>query len=160
MAHHLITTTGRRSTAIQDGGPKISSRFSRRYAPCDFPCRDLVIDVAICQTETYQVAPGKATHGYSGPLKVSYGGAFSNIGQEFLEVGAQYDKTRGKLDDPNSLFDINGYGVRFLHPPFLCALVSRLMSTRSRGGKSTSFHMQWSLTPLLTLFHPPFEFVT
>lgn len=68
-----------------------------------------------CQTETYQVAPGKdASHGYSGPLKVSYGGAFSNIGKEFLEVGEKYDTVRGKLDDPNSLFDINGYGVCYL----------------------------------------------
>ena len=66
------------------------------------------------KTETYEVAPGKETHGYSGPLTVSYGGAVSNIGQELLEVGAKYDTTRGKLDDPNSLFDSNGYGVRVL----------------------------------------------
>lgn len=98
----------------------------------------------ICQTETYQVAPGKdETHGYGGPLKVSYGGAFSNIGQEFLDVGAKYDTVRGSLEDPNGLFNINGYGVRvififvgyFLFYPVL----TRPISSFSRGGKSTQF---------------------
>ncbi|OCH90856.1 alcohol oxidase [Obba rivulosa] len=60
--------------------------------------------------ETYQVAPGKETHGYEGPLKVSYGGLYSNIGKDFLDIAAQYDKTRGRTDDPNSLLEINAYG--------------------------------------------------
>ncbi|KAL4253749.1 GMC oxidoreductase family protein [Abortiporus biennis] len=63
------------------------------------------------KTETYQVAPGKdETHGYSGPLKVSYAGPFSNIGKEFLEVGSKYDTTRGNTDDPNGLFHVNKFG--------------------------------------------------
>ncbi|EJF57487.1 alcohol oxidase-like protein [Dichomitus squalens LYAD-421 SS1] len=61
--------------------------------------------------ETYEVAPGKPTHGYSGPLKVSYGGAFMDIGKEFLEVAAGYDKARGLTDDVNGLFETNKYGV-------------------------------------------------
>ena len=36
----------------------------------------------ISQMETYQVAPDKPTHGYEGPIKVSHGGAFTNIGKQ------------------------------------------------------------------------------
>ncbi|KAI0643101.1 alcohol oxidase-like protein [Trametes meyenii] len=60
--------------------------------------------------ETYQLQPGKPTHGYSGPLKVSYGGFYPEVGQEFLNVAAQYDKSRGLTDDVNGLFDCNKYG--------------------------------------------------
>ncbi|KAI0920510.1 hypothetical protein AcW1_002232 [Taiwanofungus camphoratus] len=62
------------------------------------------------KSETYQVQPEKVTHGYSGPLKVSYGGAFTNIGKEFLDVAAQYDKDRGMTDDANGLLECNVYG--------------------------------------------------
>lgn len=51
-------------------------------------------------------------HGYSGPLRVSYGGTFTNVGKEFLEVGAKYDPKRGSTDDPNNLFEVDKYGVR------------------------------------------------
>ncbi|KAI0671024.1 alcohol oxidase-like protein [Trametes maxima] len=60
--------------------------------------------------ETYQLQPGKPTHGYSGPLKVSYGGFYPEVGQEFLNVAAQYDKSRGSTEDVNDLFDCNKYG--------------------------------------------------
>ncbi|KAL7280632.1 hypothetical protein ACG7TL_005570 [Trametes sanguinea] len=60
--------------------------------------------------ETYQLEPGKPTHGYTGPLKVSYGGFYPEIGQEFLNVAAQYDKDRGLTDDVNDLFQCNKYG--------------------------------------------------
>ncbi|KAL1950095.1 hypothetical protein VTO73DRAFT_5217 [Trametes versicolor] len=60
--------------------------------------------------ETYQLHPDKPTHGYSGPLKVSYGGFSSEVGEEFLNVAAQYDKTRGLTDDVNNLYDCNKYG--------------------------------------------------
>ena len=75
------------------------------------------------QTETYEVAPGQdSNHGYSGPLKVSYAGVFTNIGKDFLEVGAKYDPTRSSTDDPNGIFEpyVNKYGVRtfmFLYSP-------------------------------------------
>ncbi|EIW56549.1 alcohol oxidase-like protein [Trametes versicolor FP-101664 SS1] len=61
--------------------------------------------------ETYQVEPGKPTHGYSGPLKISQGGFFTETGKEFLDVAAQYDKTRGQTDDVNGLFECDKYGV-------------------------------------------------
>ncbi|RPD77156.1 alcohol oxidase-like protein [Lentinus tigrinus ALCF2SS1-7] len=63
--------------------------------------------------ETYEIEPGKPTHGYSGPLKVSYGGIFTEIGKEFLDVAAGYDKSRKSTDgDVNGLYDCNKYGVR------------------------------------------------
>ncbi|KAH9891941.1 alcohol oxidase-like protein [Cubamyces lactineus] len=60
--------------------------------------------------ETYQARPGNETHGYSGPLKVSYGGYYSEVGQEFLNVAAQYDKTREHTEDVNTLYECNKYG--------------------------------------------------
>ncbi|KAI0350351.1 alcohol oxidase-like protein [Trametes cingulata] len=60
--------------------------------------------------ETYQIASDKPTHGYSGPLKVSYGGFYAEVGQEFLNMAAQYDKTRGLTDDVNNLYECNKYG--------------------------------------------------
>ncbi|THU99672.1 alcohol oxidase [Dendrothele bispora CBS 962.96] len=62
------------------------------------------------KTETYQIKPGEATHGYSGPLKVSWGGAFTNVGQQFLDTALAIDKDRGPIDDINGLFKCNGYG--------------------------------------------------
>ena len=61
--------------------------------------------------ETYQIAPDKPTHGYDGPLKVSYGGYFTNIAKAFLEVGKQYDTDRGSTDDASDMININAYGV-------------------------------------------------
>ena len=61
--------------------------------------------------ETYEVAPDKPTHGYEGPIKVSHGGAFTNVGKQFLEVGAQYDTLRSSTDDPNDMTTVNAYGV-------------------------------------------------
>ena len=43
------------------------------------------------KTETYQAGDGKSTHGYSGPLKVSHGGAFTNVGKQFLDVASKWD---------------------------------------------------------------------
>ncbi|KAJ7158537.1 GMC oxidoreductase-domain-containing protein [Mycena filopes] len=62
------------------------------------------------KTETYQGKPDAATHGYSGPLKVSFGGAYTNVGQDFLEVARKYDPARGGTDDVNGLFSCNKYG--------------------------------------------------
>ena len=61
--------------------------------------------------ERYEVAPDKPTHGYEGPIKVSHGGAFTNVGKQFLEVGAQYDTLRSSTDDPNDMTTVNAYGV-------------------------------------------------
>ncbi|KAI0632946.1 alcohol oxidase-like protein [Trametes polyzona] len=63
------------------------------------------------ECETYQLEPGEPTHGYSGPLKVSRGGFSAEVGQQFLDVAAAYDKTRGYTDDANALFECDKYGV-------------------------------------------------
>lgn len=86
----------------------------------------------LLQCETYQLHPDKPTHGYSGPLKVSYGGFSSEVGEEFLNVAAQYDKTRGLTDDVNNLYDCNKYGVS---APSVKASRS-LIFHRRRNGKS------------------------
>ncbi|KAK7471925.1 hypothetical protein VKT23_000027 [Stygiomarasmius scandens] len=62
------------------------------------------------KTETYQVKPGEPTHGYSGPIKVSWGGTFTNVGAQFLDVANAIDKDRGPIDDVNGLYHCNGYG--------------------------------------------------
>ncbi|PCH43098.1 GMC oxidoreductase [Wolfiporia cocos MD-104 SS10] len=61
-------------------------------------------------TETYQVQENCATHGYSGPLGISYGGLFTNVGKQFLEVAAQYDTARTTTDDINGMYECNAYG--------------------------------------------------
>ncbi|CCM05912.1 uncharacterized protein FIBRA_08150 [Fibroporia radiculosa] len=62
--------------------------------------------------ETFQVESHADTHGSSGPLKISYGGLFTNVGQQFLDVATKYDKTRLKTDDLNGMREssINAYG--------------------------------------------------
>jgi len=40
---------------------------------------------------------GAGTHGYDDPLKVSDGGLFTNVGKQFLDVAAAFDKERGQL---------------------------------------------------------------
>ena len=53
-------------------------------------------------------------------MKVSYGGIFSNVGQQFLQVAKQFDARRdGGMDvdptghEPDS---VNHYGVRSISP--------------------------------------------
>lgn len=86
------------------------------------------------QCETYQVASNAEMHGHTGPLKVSYGGVFSNIGSEFLAIAGQYDKTRGPTDDPNSFGDVNKYGVRLTNIVLSQLVIAFL---HHRNGRST-----------------------
>lgn len=67
--------------------------------------------ILVIQSETFQALPNLPTHGYTGPIKVSYGGAATNVGNDFLEVAAAYDKQRGFIDDPNGLYSCDAYGV-------------------------------------------------
>lgn len=56
--------------------------------------------------------------GSGGPLKVSYGGKFTNVGQQYLDVASKFDTERGPNTaegenvDPNDLVTVNKYGVR------------------------------------------------
>ncbi|KAF5362684.1 hypothetical protein D9757_014038 [Collybiopsis confluens] len=64
------------------------------------------------KTETYQINPNnkdESVHGYSGPLNVSYGGAFTNIGKEYLEVVAKYDKSRPIVEDGNDFHTVDSF---------------------------------------------------
>lgn len=63
----------------------------------------------IQKAENYQVAPAKERHGYDGPLNVSYGGIFTNIGKEFLETAVTVDKDRELGDDTNDSYKNNVY---------------------------------------------------
>ncbi|OJA19391.1 hypothetical protein AZE42_12615, partial [Rhizopogon vesiculosus] len=58
--------------------------------------------------ETYEVQPGRPTHGYDGPIKVSSGGCKLAIGEEFIDVGKIYHK-RPYADDTNDLETCNAY---------------------------------------------------
>ncbi|KAJ6574745.1 GMC oxidoreductase-domain-containing protein [Mycena capillaripes] len=112
----LVTPSGR----CLGGGSSVNFGMYTRAAASDYDDWEMVYGNSgwgssdliplLQKTETYQVKPGEPTHGYSGPLKVSYGGAFTNLGQDFLDVATRYDLARGTTDDPNGLFSCNQYG--------------------------------------------------
>ncbi|KIK35819.1 GMC oxidoreductase [Suillus luteus UH-Slu-Lm8-n1] len=58
--------------------------------------------------ETYDVQPGRPTHGYTGPVKVSPGGHKLDICEEFVRVGMTYHK-RPYSDDTDDLETCNTY---------------------------------------------------
>jgi alcohol oxidase len=64
------------------------------------------------QAETYQEEITNDTHGKSGPIKVSFAKSEVNVAEDFLRVALQYDKDRGAVDDVNTLYECNAYGVR------------------------------------------------
>ncbi|CCM05910.1 uncharacterized protein FIBRA_08148 [Fibroporia radiculosa] len=104
------------------GGSSVNYMMYTRPSPSDYDdwetvygnpgwsSKDLI--PLLKKSETYEIEDGKDTHGYSGPLRVSYGGFFTTWGQEFLSTAAKYDKTRSSTDDPNGMRvgDINAYG--------------------------------------------------
>ncbi|TCD62090.1 hypothetical protein EIP91_007490 [Steccherinum ochraceum] len=61
--------------------------------------------------ETYQVESNQETHGYAGPLKISQGGIYGNVGEDFLHVASKYDPKRAFTNDVNGLVSgCNEYG--------------------------------------------------
>ncbi|KAH9837702.1 alcohol oxidase-like protein [Rhodofomes roseus] len=102
------------------GGSSVNFTMYARPSPSDYDdwenvygnkgwgSRDLI--PFLQKMETYQVTPGQPTHGYEGPIKVSRGGIYANIGQDFFDAATQYDKSRGVTEDPNDMIDINVYG--------------------------------------------------
>ncbi|TFY67269.1 hypothetical protein EVG20_g4001 [Dentipellis fragilis] len=62
------------------------------------------------KTETYQVKPDALNHGYGGPLKVSNGGIFTNVGEQFLDIAPRVDMARKRGEDVNDLVSVNVYG--------------------------------------------------
>ncbi|TRM70282.1 alcohol oxidase-like protein [Schizophyllum amplum] len=59
--------------------------------------------------ETYQEQSDRTTHGCDGPLKISYGGHFDDVGKQFLDVAMAYDEERGQIDDLSDFHECNGY---------------------------------------------------
>ncbi|KAJ7187783.1 GMC oxidoreductase-domain-containing protein [Mycena filopes] len=56
------------------------------------------------KAENYEIDPKLATHGSSGPLKVSHGGApILPIAQQFLDIGPKFEKDRPLSDEGNGL---------------------------------------------------------
>jgi alcohol oxidase len=69
------------------------------------------------------VQPGRPTHGYTGPVKVSSGGHKLGICEEFVRVGMTYHK-RPYSDDTNDLETCNTYSVsRLILLPCLHSLI-------------------------------------
>ncbi|KAJ7751464.1 alcohol oxidase-like protein [Mycena metata] len=68
------------------------------------------------KAETYEAAPNKPTHGYDGPLKISFGGhKFLEVSKEFLAVGLEIEKDRPLADEIND-FTANSLN-RFANVP-------------------------------------------
>ena len=61
--------------------------------------------------ETFQLEPGQPTHGYDGHLKVSNGGANSNVAREWLTTTHAYDTGRELTSDPNDMHSVNRFSV-------------------------------------------------
>ncbi|KII85161.1 hypothetical protein PLICRDRAFT_116683 [Plicaturopsis crispa FD-325 SS-3] len=112
----LVTPSGR----CVGGGSSVNFTMYTRGAASDYDdwktvhgnagwgSEDLI--PLLKKTETYQVKPDQPTHGYDGPLKVSYGDVYTDIGKQFLDVAAKWDKERGITDDVNGLHTCNAYG--------------------------------------------------
>jgi alcohol oxidase len=66
------------------------------------------------QAETYQAEITNDTHGTTGPIKISFSKEHINVGINFLEVAAGYDKERHLTDDINAFTSSNHYGVSSL----------------------------------------------
>ncbi|KAJ7493700.1 GMC oxidoreductase-domain-containing protein [Mycena latifolia] len=61
--------------------------------------------------ETYQAGVADSTHGSSGPIKVSYGGYDTKVGQDFLAVAAAgFSRGRGFTKDLNDFSTCDVYG--------------------------------------------------
>ncbi|EGN91908.1 hypothetical protein SERLA73DRAFT_117989 [Serpula lacrymans var. lacrymans S7.3] len=112
----LVTPSGR----CVGGGSSVNFTMYTRAAASDYDDWETVHGNAgwgskdliplLKKTETYEVKTNEPTHGYSGPLKVSYGGAYTNVGKQFLDVASEFDKERGFTEDINGLFSCNAYG--------------------------------------------------
>lgn len=63
------------------------------------------------KAETWQSSEGDlSTHGTNGPIKVSYMKDQINVGTQFLDAAAGWDKDRTTTNDTNQFFNCNAYG--------------------------------------------------
>ncbi|KAN0092553.1 GMC oxidoreductase domain containing protein [Tylopilus felleus] len=63
----------------------------------------------IRKLETFAPVSDRPAHGYSGPIKISAGGADLGIGKQFLDVAREYDPARPQVDDNNDFIFSNAY---------------------------------------------------
>ncbi|KAF9025540.1 FAD/NAD(P)-binding domain-containing protein [Hymenopellis radicata] len=66
-----------------------------------------------CKLESYEPFSDEdmSTHGSSGPIQVSPGGHRTDIGEQFLEMAAKYDRNRSFAKDINDFRTCDSYGV-------------------------------------------------
>ncbi|KAI9460296.1 GMC oxidoreductase-domain-containing protein [Boletus coccyginus] len=67
----------------------------------------------IKKLETFTPIPGRSTHGYSGPIVISAGGADLGIGNQFLNVAKTYDLARPQVDDNNDFKTADAYSPAY-----------------------------------------------
>ncbi|KAF7344913.1 Alcohol oxidase [Mycena venus] len=76
--------------------------------------------------ETYQAGVVDATHGSSGPIKVSHGGYDTEVGKDFLAAAAGFPRGRSFTEDLNDFSTCNVYGRL---PQFIDAETGRRSDT-------------------------------
>lgn len=69
------------------------------------------------KVETYQCG-SDPTHGTNGPIAISVKNVVGNIGEQYLDVAAKYDKDRDFTDDPNNFRSCNQYSPwpKYINP--------------------------------------------
>ncbi|KAJ3970469.1 GMC oxidoreductase-domain-containing protein, partial [Lentinula raphanica] len=89
--------------------------------------------------ENYQIPSCRpSVHGFTGPIRVSHGGCDTNIGKEFLETAAQYDRDRKMSTsvDLNDFKKINVYGL---------TLTGRYIDSQTGKRSDTAHHFLYNL---------------
>ncbi|KAJ7039912.1 GMC oxidoreductase-domain-containing protein [Mycena alexandri] len=110
------------------GGSSVNFMLYNRPAASDFDAwetdfgnagwssKDLI--PLLQKAETYEIDPKKSTHGSDGPLKVSFGSEVSQLGKEFVEIGAKFEKNRPESDEGNAL-DVESINKFFIMPKWI-----------------------------------------
>lgn len=107
------------------GGSSVNFMYYNRPSASDFDAwateynntgwgSDALIPLLVA-AETYEINdPGTSnnTHGFSGPLKVSYGGFETDTGSQFLEVGPQFEVGRPLATEGN---DFSAKSINVFH---------------------------------------------
>ncbi|KAE9390926.1 FAD/NAD(P)-binding domain-containing protein [Gymnopus androsaceus JB14] len=95
------------------------------------------------KVETYQVASGDpSVHGFTGPIKISGGGQGTNIGREFLEVAAQYDRDRQMLTQSKNDLDAQDFYTVDVYSPW-----HMYIDTHTGKRSDTAHHFIYNLNP-------------
>ncbi|KAF7319680.1 Alcohol oxidase [Mycena kentingensis (nom. inval.)] len=98
--------------------------WEREFVNAGWRAKDLI--PLLQQAETYELDPPSDTHGFSGPLRVSFGGDVFDVGKQLLEIGPQFEqgRPRGYAGNEFAESDVN----QFFHMP---KWISKNSGTRS-----------------------------